>query len=110
MSTKKPTPTWIDVKTKLSNFDQAGLISLVQDLYAASKDTRTFLHARLRLGGDALAPYKATINRRLWPDMLQQQDTSVAARVKGVVAFVMQPTAVYLCSSDAPQRPSRAPD
>jgi len=56
MSAKKPTPTWSAVKTKLSNFDHAGLICLVHDLYAASKDTRTSLHARLSLGGDALAP------------------------------------------------------
>ena len=47
MSAHKPNPTWTDVKTQLSNFDHAGLISLVQDLYAARKDTRSFLHVRL---------------------------------------------------------------
>ena len=83
MSAKKATPTWSAVKTKLSNFDHAGLICLVQDLYAASTDTRTSLHARLRLGGDALAPYKAT-DRGLWPDVLQQQGTSVAKAKKAI--------------------------
>lgn len=85
MSAKKPTPTWSAVKTKLSNFDHAGLISLVQDLYAASKDTRTFLHARLHLGGDALAPYKATKDRFQWPDVLQQEGISVA-KAKNAIA------------------------
>jgi hypothetical protein len=89
MSAKKPNPTWIDVKTKLSNFDQVGLINLVQDLYAASMDTRTFLHVRLRLGGDALAPYKASIDRWLWPDVLQQQDTSVAKAKKAIADYKM---------------------
>lgn len=87
MSAKKPTPTLIDVKTKLSNFGQAALISLVLDLYAASKDTRTFLHVWLRLGGDALAPYKASIGRWLWPDVLRQQDTSVAKAKKAIADY-----------------------
>ncbi len=89
MSAKKPTPTWSAVNTRLSNVDHAGLICLVQDLYAASKDTRTSLHARLRLGGDALAPYKATIDRGLWPDALQQQGTSVAKAKKAIADYKM---------------------
>jgi hypothetical protein len=38
MATKKSAPNWSDVKTKLAVFDRAGLLGLVQDLYAASKD------------------------------------------------------------------------
>ena len=87
MSAKKPTPTLIEVKTKLSNFGQAALISLVPDLYAASKDTRTFLNVWLRLGGDALAPYKASIGRWLWPDVLRQQDTAVAKAKKAIADY-----------------------
>ena len=87
MATKKSTPTWTDVKTQLSNFDQAGLVGLVQDLYLASKDTRAFLHARFQLGNDALAPYRSTIERWLWPDVLQQQDTSVAKAKKAIADY-----------------------
>ncbi len=47
MATKKTTPSWTDVKTGLADFDRAGLLGLVQDLYAASKDNQNFLHARL---------------------------------------------------------------
>lgn len=84
MAAKKTTPTWSDVKTKLTDFDRAGLIGLVQDLYAASKDNQAFLHARLALGGDVLKPYKATIDRWLWPDAFKNQDTSVSKAKKAI--------------------------
>ena len=58
-------------------FDRTGLLGLVHDLYAAHKDNQTFLHARLGLGEDVLEPYKQTIDRWLWPDVLRKQDTSV---------------------------------
>jgi hypothetical protein len=51
---------------------------LIHDLYAAHKDNQTFLHARFGLGVDVLKPYKETLNRWLWPDVLRKQDTSVA--------------------------------
>lgn len=64
MATKKTTkanPGWSDVKAKLGDFDRAGLLRLVQDLYAASKDNKAFLHARFGLGDDPLEPYKDVI-------------------------------------------------
>ena len=60
----KAVPNWSDVKTKLGDLDRAGLLGLVQDLYAASKDNKAFLHARFGLGDDPLAPYKDAIS--LW--------------------------------------------
>ena len=36
MATKKSTPSWSDVKTKLADFDRAGLLGLLQDLYATN--------------------------------------------------------------------------
>lgn len=81
---KKTTPGWSDVKVKLADFDRAGLLGLVQDLYAASKDNQAFLHARLALGGDVLKPYKTTIDRWLWPDMFKNQDTSVSKAKKAI--------------------------
>ena len=71
-------PTWTDVKAKLADFDRAALLGLVQNLYAAHKDNRAFLHARFGLGEDVLEPYKKTIDRWLWPDVLRKQDTSVS--------------------------------
>ncbi len=49
-SSKQSTPSWSVVKTQLTDFDHAGLVSLVRDLYAASKDNQAFLHARFDLG------------------------------------------------------------
>ncbi len=78
MATKKANSSWIDIKARLADFDRDGLLWLVQDLYGASKVNQAFLHARLHLGSDVLKPYKTTVARWLWPDVLQQQDTSVA--------------------------------
>jgi hypothetical protein len=87
MATKKRTPSWSDVKTKLADFDRAGLLGLMQDLYAASKDNRAFLHARFGLGDDVLKPYKSTIDRWLWPDVFKNQDTSVAKAKKAIADY-----------------------
>lgn len=87
MTHKKTTHSWSDVKAQLAAFDRAGLLSLVQDLYAASKDNQAFLHARLHLGDDVLKPYKATIERWLWPDVFKNQDTSVAKAKKAIADY-----------------------
>jgi hypothetical protein len=71
-------PTWTDVKAKLAGFDRVGLLGLIQDLYAAHKDNRAFLHARFGLGENVLEPYKKTIDRWLWPDVFKKQGTSVS--------------------------------
>src|SRR5436305_6062929 len=77
-------PTWADVKSRLAGFDRASLLGVLQDLYAADKDNRAFLHARFGLGEDRLQPYKETIDRWLWPDMLRGQQVSVS-RAKGAI-------------------------
>lgn len=84
---KKSSASWSDVKAKLATFDRASLLRLVQDLYAASKDNQTFLHARFALGDDALKPYKTTLDRWLWPDVFKNQDISVAKAKKAVADY-----------------------
>ena len=54
MATRKA-PSWSDVRDKLPDFDRPGLIGLVQDLYAASKENQAFLHSR------------PSATRRVWP-------------------------------------------
>ena len=71
----------------MAEFDRAGLLGTIQDLYAASKDARAFLHARFGLGPDVLAPYKATIARSLWPDLARNQRPSVAAAKKAIANY-----------------------
>ena len=81
---EKDGPTWFDVKSRLADMDRAALIKLVQDLYLANKDNQAFLHARFRMGADVLEPYKATIDRWLWPDVVKHQDTSIAKAKKAI--------------------------
>ena len=50
----KSEPTWSDVKAKLVPFDRTGLLGLVHDLYAASKENQMFLHARFDGNSSAL--------------------------------------------------------
>ena len=81
---KNHSPTWIDVKAALLNFDRAGLLGLVQDLYAGSKSNQAFLHARLGLGDDQLKPYKATISESICPDLMRGQPVSVSKAKKAI--------------------------
>jgi hypothetical protein len=80
-------PSWTEVKAKLAGFDRLGLLGLIQDLYGANKDNRTFLHARFGLGQDVLAPYKEALDRWLWPDVLRNQDTSVAKAKQAISSY-----------------------
>jgi hypothetical protein len=84
---KKTSPTWNNVKAKVVDFDRAGLLGLLQDLYAASKNNQAFLHARFGLGVDALEPYKVIIKRWLWPDVLKDQSTSVPKARKAIADY-----------------------
>ena len=85
--TVRSKPGWYDVKANLADFDRAGLIGLLHDLYAASKDNQAFLHARFGLGDDVLEPYEAAIDRWLWPDVFKNQDTSVAKAKKAIADY-----------------------
>jgi hypothetical protein len=80
-------PTWTDVKAELASFDRLGLLALIQDLYAAYKHNQSFLHARFRLGKDVLKPYKETLDRWLWPDVLRNQDMSVVKAKQAISSY-----------------------
>jgi hypothetical protein len=80
-------PTWTDLKARLSSFDRLGLLGLIQDLYVAHKDNQTFLHARFGLGEDILKPYKETLDRWLWPDVIRNQDASVIKAKQAISSF-----------------------
>jgi hypothetical protein len=62
-------------------------MGLIQDLYAAHKDNQVFLHTRFGLGEDVLEPYKETLDRWLWPDVLRNQDTSVAKAKQAISSY-----------------------
>ncbi len=62
-------------------------MGLIQDLYAAHKDNQVFLHTRFGLGEDVLKPYKETLDRWLWPDVLRNQDISVAKAKQAISSY-----------------------
>jgi hypothetical protein len=62
-------------------------MGLIQDLYAAHKDNQTFLHTRFGLGEDVLKPYKEMLDRWLWPDVLRNQETSVANAKQAISSY-----------------------
>lgn len=62
-------------------------MGLIQDLYAAHKDNQVFLHTRFGLGEDVLKPYRETLGRWLWPDVLRNQDTSVAKAKQAISSY-----------------------
>jgi hypothetical protein len=84
-------------------------MGLIQDLYAAHKDNQTFLHTRFGLGEDVLKPYKETLDRWLWPDVMRNQETSVAKAKQAIASYrkaVGEPAGlaelmVYFCENAA---------
>jgi hypothetical protein len=84
MTGRKKIPTWIDLKRQLADLDRPALQGLIQDLYSASKNNQSFLHARFALGADVLEPYKSTIDRWVCPDVMRNQYISVAKAKKAI--------------------------
>src|SRR5467141_5036214 len=83
----KSAATWSDIKAKLGDFDRAGLLGLVQDLYTASKDNQAFLHARLGVGHDQLQPFKASISNWICPDVMKNQLISISKAKKAIADY-----------------------
>jgi hypothetical protein len=79
--------TWSSVKSELAQFDRAGLLGLVKDLYALRPENRAFVAARLEIGGDPLAPFKNVISRWVFPDLTRGQDVSVAKAKKAIADY-----------------------
>lgn len=87
MSSKKISPTWTDVKAKLSGCDREGVLTLLRDLYAVSDENKAFMHARFNLGADVLSPYKTALTRWLWPDISRGQKLSVSKAKKAIADY-----------------------
>jgi hypothetical protein len=50
-------------------------------------DNQAFLHARFTLGDDVLKSFKTVIDRWLWPDVMKNQNTSVAKAKKALADY-----------------------
>lgn len=69
--------SWREVKQQANKLEQTTLLALLGDLYELSEDNRAFVLARLGIGEDPLAPYKAVIDRWVCPNVQRNQDISV---------------------------------
>jgi hypothetical protein len=83
----KSKPTWADVKSELTSFDRAGLMSVLQSLYTAAEGNRAFLHARFGLAEDPLQPYKKRIHRWLRPNVFHGQAPSASNAKKAIAEY-----------------------
>jgi hypothetical protein len=67
---KQKSPTWSQIKARLSSLDQKELLDIIRDLYRLNKDNKVFLTTQFGLGfSEALAePYRRAIRREFNPD------------------------------------------
>ena len=79
--------TWNDIKAELAQFDRLGLLGLLKDLNALCPENNAFLSARLGVGNDPLAPYKKTISRWIYPDLMKGQNVSVSKAKKAIAEY-----------------------
>jgi hypothetical protein len=85
----KAKPFWSDIKIRLAEFDRAGLMQLVSDLYGFSKDNQTFMHARFAFSVNALDDYKKRIRLALAPDISRHYgNPSVATAKKAISEYI----------------------
>ena len=82
-------PAWSDVKAKVDEFDEAGLIQLVAELYSFHKDNQSFLHARFSLGPNSLDDFRKKVAGVLAPDVHGKRDgkISFAEAKKAISAY-----------------------
>lgn len=84
---KQKDATWSDVKAGLAQFDRAGLLGLVKDLYSLRPENRAFVAARLHIGSDPLMPFKMVISRWTFPDLTKGQEVSVSKAKKAIADY-----------------------
>lgn len=71
---KRNIPSWTDVKTAISSFDNEQLIELIGDIYRLASTNKDFLHTRFDLGDDLLGSYKQIIQNSLNPYLEDDED------------------------------------
>jgi len=80
MKKDKNLVSWKDVKQILSGKNSDELLTLINDLYALSKENKNFIHARYSITGDPLKPYKILIEQSIYPDFNKPLKLSVGRK------------------------------
>jgi hypothetical protein len=90
-------PAWSDVKAKVDEFDEAGLIQLVAELCSFRKGNQSFLHARVSPGQNSLDDFrKKVVNGWNVEDSSATNSDALCYRVS---KFLRIPD--HLCRGDA---------
>lgn len=85
MAIKHSDISWGDIRSTLADMDRVGLLMLVEDLYFASPENQSLVHALLNLGNDPLQPYKDSISRWLCPDS-KLREIHALTKAKNVIS------------------------
>jgi len=64
---KKKTPSWLEVKREIKDFNKDQLMELLGDLYRLSSENKKFFYTRFSLSEDPLEPYKRIIQDAVHP-------------------------------------------
>jgi hypothetical protein len=81
---KKKTPSWIDVKRNIKDFNKDQLLELIGDLYRLSANNKEFFHARFSLSEDPLESYKRIIQDAMHP-YLEDNETLDIGRAEDAI-------------------------
>jgi hypothetical protein len=81
---KKKTPSWIDVKRNIKDFNKDQLLDLIGDLYRLSANNKEFFHARFSLSEDPLESYKRIIQDAIHP-YLEDNETLDIGRAEDAI-------------------------
>ena len=80
MKKDKNRRSWKDVKQILSGKAPDELLTLINDLYALSKENKDFIHARYSITGEPLKPYKTLIEQSIYPDFNKPLKLSIGRK------------------------------
>ena len=64
---KKKTPSWIDVKRNIKDFNKDQLLDLIGDFYRLSTNNKEFFHTRFSLSQDLSESYRRIIQDSIHP-------------------------------------------
>jgi hypothetical protein len=81
---KKNTPTWIDVKRNIKDFNKGQLIDLIRDLFRLSANNKEFFHTRFSLSEDLLESYRRIIQDAIHP-YLEDNETLDIGRAEDAI-------------------------
>lgn len=80
-------PSWRDVKQILADKSNSELLKLIADLYSASADNKSFIHARYSDGESGIEPYKKIIADAMYPDVYSRKKLELSVGKKAITDY-----------------------